>query len=114
MPCYPYSRWLLLLLGLLSGFHHSAAQAKDTFINPPPSEGSNLYYENNVFSLGDIINLAWTTDYEFITIVLWQVEFNSAPFLAQNVSAIQSYTWLVDIDGLGFLPLDASKGTNGM
>lgn len=46
--------------------------SENAFSNPPAPGDTGYYDDNNVYALGDLINIRWTTDFEAVNLILWQ------------------------------------------
>lgn len=60
-----------LFFYLLFYFHHAAAEP-GIFYNPPTGGAIHDYSENQVYNLGDTVQMRWATSLEYFSIMLWQ------------------------------------------
>lgn len=63
------------LVAIILNFHSlfGCVWSANAFFNPPGPDGRNGYYaDNNVYSLGNKINIRWETNFEAVDLILWQ------------------------------------------
>lgn len=63
---------LAFLACLFLFFHAFAAAEGGTFNNPPPMQSNRDYTNNQVYKLGEMVQLRWWTDIKRFDILLWQ------------------------------------------
>ncbi|KAL1971373.1 hypothetical protein VTN77DRAFT_325 [Rasamsonia byssochlamydoides] len=67
------------------------------FVNPPPAGPDSVYTDDQVFVLGSIVDIQWTsTTSDYISLVMYQQRPDAdLEYIFQNVSGLTSYTWTV-------------------
>lgn len=78
------------------------------FIVPPPSGEPANYSENSAYTVGSIINLEWKTNYDTISLAIFQKWNSTGTPLLREVSPDTSYEYTVSIE-----PFDLDNG-NGI
>lgn len=63
---------LAFLACLFFFFHAFAAAEGGAFYNPPPMQSNHDYSNNQVYKLGKMVQLRWSTDIKRFDILLWQ------------------------------------------
>ncbi len=78
----PSDKPLGLLLVCLLVLPSVVAQSTTSFFVVPPDLGANLLFAtNDVYTLGDQLDVRWVTDKETYSIVLWQQSLTQASAL---------------------------------
>lgn len=91
-------RRLLLAIATFALYGPTSAQM-NTFSNPPVPGVIHDYSSDHIWHIGTTQNISWATDYDLISLVLWQ-NGNSSAFVLIDTSAPQQYLeWPVQIDG---------------
>jgi hypothetical protein len=57
-----------IFLSILS----SVSAQQNVFYNPLPGAIVHDYSENPTYTIGDIVNIQWSTSYKTLSLVLWQ------------------------------------------
>lgn len=61
------------LIAFIALFHaHVWASEPGTFLNPPTGGPIHDYSQNQVYKLGETVQLRWATDLKTFSILLWQ------------------------------------------
>lgn len=64
---------MLAVLTCLFLFLHAFVAAEGgKFHNPPPMQNNHNYGANEVYELGEMVQLRWSTDIKHFDILLWQ------------------------------------------
>ncbi|PLN76231.1 hypothetical protein BDW42DRAFT_179208 [Aspergillus taichungensis] len=72
-----------------------ADERPGVFYNPPTGGKIHDYGDNQVYDLGETVQMRWATSLDYFSIMLWQNDNSEYEWIQTNLSSVTSYDWIV-------------------